>query len=462
MITADSCDYDLMRNLIAEIVDGEMTTDEYNAANQLTTATIAGQLFRTYEYDEFGRYAGSTVGSYTSDLTWNDLGQLSEVVMSDDATATYAYGIDGMRQMKVVDDGTTESTTYSVWSGNNVISELDDDGTRYDYLYGPNAMPLQLMVTASNGTTSTYAYQVDHGGSVIGMTDEDGDEVARYAYDPYGGLVGMSGDPIATRNPLRYRGYYYDNETQLYYLPARYYNPDTGRFLSVDPAPPTAGDPMTLNGYAYCAGDPVQLVDPDGEEPHGYNMPDGYGEDGYNNNGYGDDKSSMQEAQTYAAVVILVGDLKEAAPGLVLDFIKSRLPAVFPPRPVTNIGDGSVDVNGSYIFVPTRIPGVGLGITGGTITNTPEGWPTDPKRYAGVAIGRLNTVSGSVTGSPWMSEKYHRYAEFSYFARGKGISVGDRVSVKPGESFWTPVRDPYIQAGTGTTGWQANYYVILN
>jgi len=74
----------------------------------------------------------------------------------------------------------------------------------------------------------------------------------------------MSGDPIATRNPLRYRGYYYDNETQLYYLPARYYNPDTARFLSVDPAPPSAGDPTTLNGYAYCVGDPVQFEDPDG------------------------------------------------------------------------------------------------------------------------------------------------------------------------------------------------------
>ncbi|MDA3937017.1 MAG: RHS repeat-associated core domain-containing protein [Actinomycetota bacterium] len=88
--------------------------------------------------------------------------------------------------------------------------------------------------------------------------------MARYAYDPYGGLVGMSGDPIATRNPLRYRGYYYDNETQLYYLPARYYNPDTARFLSVDPAPPSAGDPTSLNGYAYCVGDPVQFDDPTG------------------------------------------------------------------------------------------------------------------------------------------------------------------------------------------------------
>ncbi|MDA3937015.1 MAG: RHS repeat-associated core domain-containing protein [Actinomycetota bacterium] len=160
------------------------------------------------------------------------------------------------------EDNCVERT--SLWAGQKLLTEFNDDRTRCDYLYGPNSMPLQLMVTASNGTTSTYAYQVDHGGSVISMTDEDGDEVARYAYDPYGGLVGMSGDEIATRNPLLYRGYYYDNETQLYYLPARYYNPDTARFLSVDPAPLSAGDPTSLNGYAYCVGDPVNASDPTG------------------------------------------------------------------------------------------------------------------------------------------------------------------------------------------------------
>src|SRR5690606_10883766 len=69
---------------------------------------------------------------------------------------------------------------------------------------------------------------------------------------------------LADRNPLRYRSYYLDRETGLYYLPARYYEPETARFLSPDPAPPVAGDPLSLNAYAYCQGDPVNLVDPDG------------------------------------------------------------------------------------------------------------------------------------------------------------------------------------------------------
>ncbi|GAV31392.1 hypothetical protein emb_1c0119 [Coriobacteriaceae bacterium EMTCatB1] len=70
--------------------------------------------------------------------------------------------------------------------------------------------------------------------------------------------------PIASHNPLRYRGYYYDASTGLYYLPARYYDPAVGRFLAPDPAPPAAGDPRTLNRYTYCLGDPVDHTDPTG------------------------------------------------------------------------------------------------------------------------------------------------------------------------------------------------------
>jgi len=59
-------------------------------------------------------------------------------------------------------------------------------------------------------------------------------------------------DPLVERNPLRYRGYYFDTATGMYYLPARYYDPESARFLSVDPAPPEAGDPVSINKYVYC------------------------------------------------------------------------------------------------------------------------------------------------------------------------------------------------------------------
>ena len=69
-------------------------------------------------------------------------------------------------------------------------------------------------------------------------------------------------------NPIRYRGYYYDLETGLYYLNSRYYDPETGRFLNQDLI--SYLDPETVNGlnlYAYCGNDPVNYVDPDGAEP---------------------------------------------------------------------------------------------------------------------------------------------------------------------------------------------------
>jgi len=89
--------------------------------------------------------------------------------------------------------------------------------------------------------------------------------VARYAYDPYGRCTVLGAtDPIAHRNPLRYRAYYLDAETGMHCLPARYYDPATYRFLSPDPAPPSAADPLSLNAYAYCLGDPVGLTDPSG------------------------------------------------------------------------------------------------------------------------------------------------------------------------------------------------------
>ena len=69
---------------------------------------------------------------------------------------------------------------------------------------------------------------------------------------------------LAARNPLRYRGYCYDTHSGLYYLPARSYDPVSARFLTPDPASPSAGDPLSLNRYAYCVGDPVNASDPTG------------------------------------------------------------------------------------------------------------------------------------------------------------------------------------------------------
>ena len=89
--------------------------------------------------------------------------------------------------------------------------------------------------------------------------------MVKYTYDAWGNhTVEDSTDcGLGTRNPFRYRGYYYDTETGLYYLQTRYYDPEIGRFVTIDDvaylAPDTIGG---LNLYSYCNNNPVMCVDP--------------------------------------------------------------------------------------------------------------------------------------------------------------------------------------------------------
>ena len=91
-----------------------------------------------------------------------------------------------------------------------------------------------------------------------------------YEYGAWGNCTITSGEdnPIVVANPFRYRGYYYDTETGLYYCNARYYDPQTGRFISADSTDYL--DPSSMNGmnlYAYCINNPVNYFDRSGHMP---------------------------------------------------------------------------------------------------------------------------------------------------------------------------------------------------
>ncbi len=227
------------------------------------TRAVRGSV-TTHENGTFGRRTARTSAGSSASYTWNALGQLA-AIGSADATLTFAYGASGMRERMSVETSSGTAVTEQVWTGGRLQAERDSDGTRYRYLYGPDGLPLSLLVTRA-GASAAYTYHCDRAGSVMAITSATGEVVATYDYDPYGALIATGGsDPaLASRNPLRYRGYCYDTATALYYLPARYYEPATARFLSVDPAPPEAGDPLSLNAYAYCVGDPVNASDPSG------------------------------------------------------------------------------------------------------------------------------------------------------------------------------------------------------
>jgi RHS repeat-associated protein len=119
------------------------------------------------------------------------------------------------------------------------------------YIYGPGGQILEQVQG-----TNAYYYHADQLGSVRALTDQSKAVVATYSYDAYGQPTASTG---SIANPFRYAGQYRDAESGLYYLRARYYDPTTQQFLTVDPLLAA-----TEQAYAYAAGSPLNTTDPSG------------------------------------------------------------------------------------------------------------------------------------------------------------------------------------------------------
>ena len=103
-------------------------------------------------------------------------------------------------------------------------------------------------------------------GDVIEIVESDGTVMASYTYDAWGNVLSSTGS-LAAINPIRYRGYYYDSETGLYYLGSRYYDPAVKRFINADSASLITSNTYALtdkNLFAYCDNNPVSRNDKNG------------------------------------------------------------------------------------------------------------------------------------------------------------------------------------------------------
>ena len=168
--------------------------------------------------------------------------QSSERILESEATVSYSYiYADGqLQQEKVTTNGKTET---------------------YTFFYDSTGKPYAMQV---NGTT--YYYVTNLQGDVMGLVDTNGNTVASYTYGPYGKLLTATG-ALAEKNPLRYRGYYYDSESGLYYLQSRYYDPATRRFINADSYSSTGQGLIGHNMFAYCLNNPVDMSDYFGDWP---------------------------------------------------------------------------------------------------------------------------------------------------------------------------------------------------
>lgn len=108
-----------------------------------------------------------------------------------------------------------------------------------------------------------YFYSRNAQGDVTGIFSEFGVQVATYTYDPWGRPTSEAMTALGHNNPLRYRGYVYDNETGLYYLNSRYYNPVWGRFINADEQ--LNDDILGNNMFAYCSCNPISRTDNSGK-----------------------------------------------------------------------------------------------------------------------------------------------------------------------------------------------------
>jgi RHS repeat-associated protein len=173
-------------------------------------------------------------------------------VTTPTTTATYTYNGDDQR-VAVTQDGTTTAFVLDQAVTDETVLQETTAGTTTSYVYGGD------LISRQSGSSIVY-YLTDALGSVRLVTDASGAVVGSYTYDAFGNVLT---DTDSSGNKFAFTGQWSDVDG-LTFLRARYYDPQTGRFLSVDPEAASDSDPQTLNPYVYCQDNPIVAIDPSG------------------------------------------------------------------------------------------------------------------------------------------------------------------------------------------------------
>ena len=197
-------------------------------------------------------------------MSWTWQGrQLTKAVK--DKTVTFTYDSEGIRTSK--SDGT--NTTKYLLNGTQILAQTTN-GKTLCFFYDQQGNRVGM----ADSSNHFYYYIYNVQGDVIALADAStGKLAATYTYDAWGKIVKINGQNpedvastnIANINPFRYRGYYYDTETGLYYVSSRYYDPEIGRWINADGYVSTGQGVLGNNMFAYCGNNPVNRVDPTGQ-----------------------------------------------------------------------------------------------------------------------------------------------------------------------------------------------------
>ena len=185
----------------------------------------------------------------------------------------FTYDVDGLRTSKTIPNVGLEHKYYYV--GNRLQYETLGGSSALWYFYDADGNPSGIRYKDNSGTVNDYYFVCNWRGDVVQIYNASGTLVGSYTYDAWGRVTenATSADTenITETNPIRYRGYYYDTETRLYYVNSRYYDPAVKRFLNSDDELLSATSTQTVtnkNFFAYCDNNPITRADSEGEVWH--------------------------------------------------------------------------------------------------------------------------------------------------------------------------------------------------
>ncbi len=238
-------------------VEAGITTYVYDANDRLLEESNPDGI-TLYQYDLNGNTVSKIAPDGTVDYHYNADDRLIRATGALESAAsevTYTYDAHGIRQRQTVDGITSRFLVDPNHQYAQVLEELDGAGNpMVSYVIGHERI-------SQERAGGHFTYHADGLGSIRVLTDDTGTSTDAYVYEVYGNLEHGEG---ATPNTFRYSGEQYDPNLGFYYLRARYYDPSTGRFPTMDTYQGRIHEPQTLHKYLYVHADPVNLIDPSG------------------------------------------------------------------------------------------------------------------------------------------------------------------------------------------------------
>ena len=225
-------------------------TDTYTYGNSKWKDLLTAYNGNEITYDGIGNPLTYYNGI---EFKWT-MGRRLESAKNGNTKISYTYNADGLRTSKNVNDikydyyWNGDKLTAQTWQGNTMYFYYDNDGNPIGFDYNDDH----------------YYYLTNLQGDIIAILSGS-NVVAEYKYDAWGNCaIYKNTNSIADINPLRYRGYYYDTDTNLYYLQSRYYDGNIGRFINADePLMISENFQQVLqeNIFCYCLNNPISNID---------------------------------------------------------------------------------------------------------------------------------------------------------------------------------------------------------